>query len=51
MTSFVLRVDDYRQGLVTGGVVSHAYDVAAGTPLRVTLVWSDFPAALNAAAK
>ena len=48
-SNFVVRVDDYRQGLVTGGVVSHAYDVAASTPLRVTLVWSDFPAALNAA--
>jgi len=48
-SSFALRVDDNRQGLVTGGVVTHAYDVAAGTPLRATLAWSDFPAALNAA--
>lgn len=46
---FQLRVDDRREGLVTGGVVTHAYDVAAGTPLRVTLTWSDYPAALNAA--
>lgn len=46
---FKLRVDDYREGLVTGGVVTHAYDVAGGTPLRVTLTWTDYPAALNAA--
>ncbi|HEX5042274.1 MAG TPA: S8 family serine peptidase [Candidatus Polarisedimenticolaceae bacterium] len=46
---FSLRVDDRREGLVTGGVVEHAYDVAAGTPFRATLVWSDYPAALNAA--
>lgn len=47
---FQLRVDDRREGIATGGVVEHAYDVAAGTPLRATLVWSDFPAALNATA-
>ena len=46
---FTLRVDDRREGLVTGGVVTHAYDVAAGTPLRATLVWTDYPGALNAA--
>jgi hypothetical protein len=46
---FRLRVDDRRAGLVSGGVVTHAYDVAAGTPFRATLVWADYPAALNAA--
>ncbi|OLD66379.1 MAG: hypothetical protein AUI52_04485 [Acidobacteria bacterium 13_1_40CM_2_68_10] len=46
---FKLRVDDQRQGLTTGGVTTHAYDVAAGTPFRATLVWTDYPAALNAA--
>ncbi|HEV8702942.1 MAG TPA: S8 family serine peptidase [Candidatus Polarisedimenticolia bacterium] len=45
---FGLRVDDFREGLVTGSQVVHAYDVAVGTALRVTLVWTDFPAALNA---
>ena len=48
-SGFQLRVDDHRAGLVTGGVVTHAYDVAAGTPLRATLAWSDYPGALNAA--
>ena len=47
--SFQLRVDDRREGLTTGGVVQHAYDVAAGAAFRATLVWSDYPAALNAA--
>jgi len=46
---FALRVDDVRAGLTTGGVVTHAYDVASGTPFRATLAWSDYPAALNAA--
>jgi len=46
---FSLRVQDEKTGLVTDGVAVHAYDVAAGTPLRATLVWTDFPAALNAA--
>jgi len=45
---FQLRVDDHREGIVTGSVVSHAYDVSGGTPLRATLVWTDPPAALNA---
>ena len=45
---FRLRADDRREGLITGSQVVHAYDVAAGTPLRVTLVWTDYPAALNA---
>ena len=47
--SFQLRVDDHREGLTTGSLAQHAYDVAAGTPFRATLVWSDYPAALNAA--
>ncbi len=47
---FALRADDHRMGITTGSVVTHAYDVAGGTPLRVTLVWTDYPAALNAAA-
>jgi len=46
---FKLRVDDHRAGITTGSVVTHAYDVAAGEPFRATLVWTDFPAALNAA--
>jgi hypothetical protein len=47
--AFKMRVVDQRTGVVTGSVVTKAYDVAAGTPFRVTLVWSDYPAALNAA--
>jgi hypothetical protein len=47
--SFQLRIDDHREGLTTGSVVTHAYDVALGTSLRATLVWTDYPAALNAA--
>jgi len=46
---FSLRIDDHRSGLTTGGVVTHAYDVSAGTPFRATLVWTDPPAALNTA--
>jgi hypothetical protein len=46
---FVLRADDRREGIVTGGVVTHAYDVAAGTPFRATLAWTDYPGALGAA--
>src|SRR5262249_44419013 len=46
---FKLRVDDHRAGITTGSVVVHAYDVSAGEPFRVTLVWTDYPAALNAA--
>ena len=48
-SGFQLRVDDHREGLTTGSVVEHAYDVAAGTPFRATLVWTDYPAAVNAA--
>jgi subtilase family protein len=47
--AFKLRVDDNHAGLITGGLVTHAYDVAPGEPLRATLVWTDYPAALNAA--
>jgi hypothetical protein len=46
---FQLRADDHREGLTTGSVVVHAYDVAAGTPFRATLTWTDYPASLNAA--
>ena len=46
---FALRVDDHRAGIGTGAVVTHAYDVAAGTPFRATLVWTDYPGALGAA--
>ncbi len=48
-SAFQLRVDDHREGLSTSGVVTHAYDVSAGTPLRATLAWTDYPAALGAA--
>jgi hypothetical protein len=48
-SSFSLRVDDHRGGLTTGSIVTHAYDVAAGEPLRATLVWADYPAEINAA--
>jgi hypothetical protein len=47
--SFQLRFYDFREGLATGGLAQHAYDVVAGTPLRFTLVWTDYPADLNAA--
>jgi hypothetical protein len=48
-SGFALRVDDQRVGVGTGGLVLHAFDVVAGTPLRATLVWSDAPASLLAA--
>jgi hypothetical protein len=48
-SAFKMRVVDQRSGVVTGSVVTRAYDVAAGTPLRATLVWSDYPASLTAA--
>ena len=28
--------------------MTHAYDVSAGEPFRATLVWTDYPGALNA---
>jgi hypothetical protein len=46
---FVLRVDDHTEGITTGSVVNHAFDVQAGEPFRATLVWTDYPAALEAA--
>ena len=46
---FQLRAVDDRTGLATGGVVTRAYDVAAGQPFRATLVWTDYPADVNAA--
>ena len=45
---FQLRVDDHREGLATGSVAAKAYDVAAGTPFRATLVWTDYPGSVNA---
>jgi hypothetical protein len=46
---FTLWVDDHREGVTSGSVVNHAFDVQEGTPLTATLVWTDYPAALNAA--
>jgi hypothetical protein len=46
---FELRVYDHRSGITTGSVVTHAFDVVGSEPFRATLVWSDYPAALNAA--
>jgi hypothetical protein len=46
---FRLRVDDHRDGSATGSVVNHAFDVAGSEPFRATLVWTDYPADLNAA--
>ena len=48
-STFQLSADDHREGLTTGSVVAHAYDVTPGTPFRATLVWTDYPASLNAA--
>jgi hypothetical protein len=48
-SDFRLWVDDHREGITTGSVVTYAFDVAAGTELRATLVWTDYPAALLAA--
>ncbi|MEK7324064.1 MAG: S8 family serine peptidase, partial [Chloroflexota bacterium] len=39
---------DATTGLATGGNVSFNYNVNAGTPLKVTLVWSDYPSATSA---
>jgi len=46
---FELRVVDHREGVTTGSVVTRAYDVTGGEPFRATLVWTDYPADLNAA--
>ncbi len=43
-----LWLHDNRHGLATGAVDFHRLAVAAGEPLRVTLVWHDHPALLNA---
>ena len=45
---FQLQVEDHRDGLSTGEVFTRAFDVVAGTSLRATLVWSDFPAEIDA---
>jgi hypothetical protein len=39
---------DATTGLATGGNVSFNYTVNAGTPLKVTLVWSDYPSTTSA---
>lgn len=46
---FRLVVDDHRDGITTGSVVNHAFDVTGTEPLQATLVWTDYPADLNAA--
>ncbi len=46
---FSLRIDDHSLGITTGSVVNHAFDVAGSEPFRATLVWTDYPADLNAA--
>jgi hypothetical protein len=46
---FQLHAEDHRAGVTTGSVVVHAYDVSGSEPFRATLVWSDYPASLNAA--
>jgi hypothetical protein len=49
-SGFQLRARDHREGITTGSVVNHAFDVSGGTQLRATLVWTDPPADLSAAA-
>ncbi len=39
---------DAATGLATGGSASYSYTVNAGTPLKVTLVWSDYPSTTSA---
>jgi hypothetical protein len=39
---------DEEDSLQTGASTSFTYDVAAGTPLRVTLAWTDYPATESA---
>ncbi len=48
-SAFQLRARDHRDGITTGSVVNHAFDVSGGTQLRATLVWTDPPADLSAA--
>jgi subtilisin family serine protease len=43
------RFEDSGTGLSTGVTWSRAYDVASGTPFKVTLVWSDYPGTSSAA--
>jgi subtilisin family serine protease len=42
------RFEDEGAGLSTGATWSRSYDVASGTPLKVTLVWSDYPGTSSA---
>lgn len=46
-SAFKLKIDDHREGLGGGSEVRYAWTVSAGTPLRFTLVWTDYPGALN----
>ncbi|MDZ3824016.1 MAG: S8 family serine peptidase [Pseudoxanthomonas sp.] len=43
-----LWLHDAAAGLATGEQAGFALEVGAGQPLKVTLVWSDFPAAIGA---
>ncbi|GAB4435943.1 MAG: hypothetical protein OHK0015_27300 [Chloroflexi bacterium OHK40] len=40
---------DNTSGLSTGGTFSATYNAVGGTPLKVTLVWSDYPSTASAA--
>jgi hypothetical protein len=42
------RFEDSGTGLTTGATWSHSYDVASGTPFKVTLAWSDYPGTSSA---
>jgi len=46
---FRLWVLDHAEGVTNGSVVTRAFDVSADEPLRIALVWTDYPAALGAA--
>ncbi|MGI8822389.1 MAG: S8 family serine peptidase [Acidimicrobiia bacterium] len=39
---------DEGAGLTTGGTSSHTYAVAGGSPLRVSVVWTDYPSTASA---
>jgi len=39
---------DEGAGLTTGGTASHTYTVAGGSPLRVSVVWTDYPSTASA---
>jgi len=43
-----LWLNDSAAGLTTGAVDSYTLDVQSGEPLKITLVWGDYPAAINA---